>query len=191
MTLADELNPCPFCGSKDVKAFVNTVECQSCEANGPDHYVGQITSPDHQSEAIAAWNRRAEFHQMPEDVAGMVDQLEAISDTDQEYGFHERAKLSQQAADLIESQQREIERLGMEAQSYRDMHEIATQDLGFPSILEALESVSYLRADLADATQRFQTIKDECLRKNATPPHIKRCAFVQSNDFLAKHGRLK
>lgn len=36
-----------------------------------------------------------------------------------------------------------IDELRMQAETYRDMHDIATRELGYPSILEALEAAPY------------------------------------------------
>lgn len=56
----EELKPCPFCGSKDLKirvyhnvsGAVYLVHCYRCGANGPDYC-------DNKHSAINAWNKRS------------------------------------------------------------------------------------------------------------------------------------
>lgn len=60
--MSEQMNPCPFCGSDDVRVYLdassdrmsdwdNHAECKCCGAQGPHH--------KDEPEAIAAWNRRA------------------------------------------------------------------------------------------------------------------------------------
>lgn len=57
-----ELKPCPFCGGKAKLiyiGFMSVVKCQKCGAFGevvPDYY----EQGDGKTEAIEAWNRRAD-----------------------------------------------------------------------------------------------------------------------------------
>lgn len=59
MTETSELLPCPFCGSKNVRASTNLVECRNpnCGATGPD--LGHFVEPAPYPQATAAWNTRA------------------------------------------------------------------------------------------------------------------------------------
>lgn len=58
--MEEELKPCPFCGSKDLKISVYNnkggtvyqVYCYRCGANGPDY-------GDNKQWAINAWNKRS------------------------------------------------------------------------------------------------------------------------------------
>ncbi len=59
--MGDELKPCPFCGSENVKLFsldddCEVVSCDDCNGQGGYFAAPDSTGPD---EAIAAWNRRA------------------------------------------------------------------------------------------------------------------------------------
>ena len=56
--MTEELKPCPFCGSENVKAFTDDiqalswVECLSCH--------GMMMNNGTDKENIEAWNRRVE-----------------------------------------------------------------------------------------------------------------------------------
>lgn len=45
-----KLEPCPFCGSKNVVDVGDYVECMSCDAMGPDG--------NEETDGVTAWNTR-------------------------------------------------------------------------------------------------------------------------------------
>jgi hypothetical protein len=53
MNIANHLLPCPFCNSNNLTARRNYVECNECQAYGPDADTEKGVS------AIDAWNHRA------------------------------------------------------------------------------------------------------------------------------------
>ena len=52
MSNTPSLLPCPFCGGINIIHCVRHMYCHACGADGPD------ADSQHESEAIAAWNRR-------------------------------------------------------------------------------------------------------------------------------------
>lgn len=56
--MSEDLKPCPFCGSKnirfkDTRGWLETCgECEDCGALGPDGDIDDVSS------AVAAWNTR-------------------------------------------------------------------------------------------------------------------------------------
>jgi Lar family restriction alleviation protein len=55
MPAEENLKPCPFCGSSNVKyaEIRNSVVCDDCECFGPSHSL--------ESHCVRYWNRRAEI----------------------------------------------------------------------------------------------------------------------------------
>ena len=52
MSNTPSLEPCPFCGGINIIHCGHHMYCHACGADGPD------ADSQHESEAIAAWNRR-------------------------------------------------------------------------------------------------------------------------------------
>lgn len=65
--MADDLEPCPFCGSTDLRANVGLmafadveITCEGCSASGGNHDLdsGGDDLERNRANAIAAWNKR-------------------------------------------------------------------------------------------------------------------------------------
>lgn len=60
--MANELKPCPFCGSDKVRLQYirdgQTTLCQSCGANGPSKFLGKDGPRGVIDQAVTAWNTR-------------------------------------------------------------------------------------------------------------------------------------
>ena len=66
--MSEELKPCPFCGSKDIKFAVFDAKdggaiacmmCKICEACGPTVDTRPTEGEAEYNDAISAWNRRS------------------------------------------------------------------------------------------------------------------------------------
>lgn len=106
-----DLLPCPFCGFDTCIAHPNSlsvvqlarVSCPNCETSGPE-------VPDLQG-AIAAWNRRATPAPVaPSDLVERLRTFPLFTSLDKTRWYRQDAlePLTQEAADLIERQQRVI-----------------------------------------------------------------------------------
>lgn len=82
MSNTPSLLPCPFCGGINIIHCSHHMYCHACGADGPD------ADSQHESEAIAAWNRRpqqsatASLSEMPYEKRKAIQEGEQIGASD-------------------------------------------------------------------------------------------------------------
>ena len=84
-----DLKPCPFCGSINVRAHPNAVDCKDCSATGPD--LGHV-GPNYYdcADAVQLWNTRPDKTAIlaaMEECAKVCEEIEAAFDKEWRAGL--------------------------------------------------------------------------------------------------------